>query len=322
VPPPQLQVNVFLASVHHLLLGGVDHGLATHYRSVCERRGLAFRPVDDVALVASFTSFCHELRDELVERLATRATQTNEVGRCALLRPVLALQAAGDGVGLLDVGCSAGLNLLLDAYRCDYGAVEVGPEGGLPVIHCDLVGPVPPLELPPIVARAGLDLAPLDVADETEVAWLLACLWPDDLERFERLEQAAAVALERRAELDLHQGDMVEDLARVAASVDAPHLVILNCWSAAYLVRERRTAFADEVASIAATRPTTWIAFEGPHVLHGLGVLPRDVRPEHTDASMACVTEYAHGVATSTTVAEVHAHGRWLDWRGPLPASR
>lgn len=323
VPRPQLPVNMLLASVHHLLLGGVDHELATHYRSVCARRDLAYRRVDDDALVASFTSFCHEQRDELVERLVARATQTNEVGRCALLRPVLALRGERDGVGLLDLGCSAGLNLLLDAYRCDYGKVAAGPVDGRVQLRCELTGATPPIELPAIEARTGLDLSPVDVAKDDEVAWLLACLWPDDLERFERLEQAVAVAAGRCDELDLHEGDMVDDLARVAATVRAPRLAILNCWSAAYLVPERRRALADVVAAIGATRPTTWITFEGPSVLHDLGVLPREVRPQRTDASMACVTEFPDGGApASRTVAEVHAHGRWLDWRGPSAPAR
>ncbi|HEV3212288.1 MAG TPA: DUF2332 domain-containing protein, partial [Acidimicrobiales bacterium] len=217
VPPPQAPVNVVLASVHHLLLEGADHPLADHYRSVCARRGRTVAAAPDDEVAASFGAFCREHRVAVAELCAVRATQTNEVGRCAALRAAIASLGTSRGdVGLLDAGCSAGLNLLVDAYRYDYGAAQVGPAGALPVLGCELRGAVPPLELPLVVARVGIDLAPVDVTDADAVAWLLACLWPDDLGRFERLGQAIALALARHDELTLRRGDMVEDLADAA----------------------------------------------------------------------------------------------------------
>jgi len=316
VPPPQLAVNVTLASVHHLLLEGVEHPLADHYRSVCARRGRRYRPADDEAVAARFVAFCHEHRDAIAERCAVRATQTNEVGRCAVLRAALAqLDERGD-IALLDAACSAGLNLLVDAYRYDYGTVEVGPPGALPVLHCELLGATPPLGLPRIAARIGLDLSPVDVADDDAVEWLLACLWPDDLERFERLDRAIALAIERRDELTILRGDMVDDLARAADSAaGAARLVVVNSWSAAYLPAARRHELADAVAAIAASRPTTWVSMEYPTVLHDLGVLAHGGSYAHRGASVVCVTTFEDGQASSRVVAETHAHGRWLDWR-------
>ncbi|HEV3328745.1 MAG TPA: DUF2332 domain-containing protein [Acidimicrobiales bacterium] len=314
VPAPQLPVNVFLAAVHHLLLEGADHELATHYRSVCERRGLAFRPTTDLGITASFASFCGEFRGEIAERCAVRATQTNEVGRCAVLRATLASLHPNGAVGLLDAGCSAGLNLLVDAYGCDYDGVLAGPTGAAPVLRCALVGAPPPLELPQVAARVGLDLSPVDVTDHDAVAWLLACLWPDDLERFERLEQAVSLAAARRSELELRRGDMVDDLASAARATDAPHLVIVNSWSASYLEVERRHEFAAAVAAVAATRATSWIAMEFPSVARDLGVLRPDAVLAHR-ASVVCVTDFDRTVAASRVVAEAHPHGRWLHWR-------
>ena len=62
--------------------------------------------------------------DALAALLATRHTQTNEIGRCAVLWPVLCALAQRSGqrrLALLDFGCSAGLNLGVDRYRYDYG---------------------------------------------------------------------------------------------------------------------------------------------------------------------------------------------------------
>ena len=316
VPPPQAPVNVLLASVHHLLLEGVDHPLGDHYRSVCARRGRAFRMAHDDEVAAAFAAFCHEHRDPIAERCAVRATQTNEVGRCAALRAAIASLGKSRGaVGLLDAGCSAGLNLLVDAYRYDYGAVHAGPPGALPAIPCELWGAIPPLELPWITARVGLDLAPIDVADDDAVTWLLACLWPDDLARFERLDQAIALVRERRGELAVRRGDMVEDLAGAATAVTAPRLVVVNSWSASYLPDVRRRAYAEAIASIAATRPTTWVSMEFPTVSHDLGVLEKGAPYVHRGASVVCVTEFDGARASSRVVAETHPHGRWLAWR-------
>jgi len=317
VPPPQLAVNVFLAAVHHLLLLGADHPLAAHYRSVCVRRGLEYRRAGDEEIVGEFTDFCHTYREGIAERCAVRATQTNEVGRCAALRAALAtVRGADGGIALLDAGCSAGLNLFVDAYRYDYGGRLVGPKGATPVLRCELLGAPPPLELPGIAARVGLDLSPIDVADEDAVGWLAACLWPDDVERVVRLEQAIAVALARRDELSVVRGDMVEDLARAAstASEELP-LVVLNSWSAAYLPTPRRAEFAAAIGAVAAARPTTWVSMEFPTPARELGVLEAGAPYAHRGASVVSVTEFDEGRARSRVVAETHPHGRWLDWR-------
>jgi hypothetical protein len=315
VPAPQQPVNVLLAAVHHLLLGGADHELATHYRSVCERRGLTFRPATDLGVAAAFASFCHAFRAGIAERCAVRATQTNEVGRCAALRAALAGLRVDGGVGLLDAGCSAGLNLLVDAYLVDYDGTLAGPRGATPVLRCALAGHVPPLELPRVTARVGLDLSPVDVDDPDAVGWLLACLWPDDLERFERLGQAISLAAARRSQLVLRRGDMVDDLASAADATDAAHLVVVNSWSASYLEVERRRGFADAISAIAASRPTSWVSLEFPEVARDLGVLDHDAPLTHRGASVVCVTKFDRGGAASRVVAETHPHGRWLDWR-------
>ena len=77
---------------------------------------------------AVFADFCHLHRADIERLVATRATQTNEVGRCSALLPGLCLIASQYGwhepLSLLDLGTSAGLNLLFDDYAYTYRSAE------------------------------------------------------------------------------------------------------------------------------------------------------------------------------------------------------
>ena len=121
-----------------------------------------------------------------MDLLRHRRTQTNEVGRCAILLPVLArLQGP---LALVEVGASAGLCLLLDRYRYRYGDRSVGDASAPVLLDCEVSGPVPvPKRVPEVAWRRGIDVARIDVTDDDDVRWLEACVWPDQTERIARL---------------------------------------------------------------------------------------------------------------------------------------
>ncbi len=114
-PTVQRQPVLLFACVRALLLAGrPDEGLARFYPD------LAATP-DDGDPMPAFRAFTATHADELAELLVTRSTQTNEIGRCALLLPAFGLVAAEVGpLTHLDIGASAGLNLLLDRYHYTY----------------------------------------------------------------------------------------------------------------------------------------------------------------------------------------------------------
>src|SRR5262245_34653976 len=60
----------------------------------------------------AFRAFVVDRAADVVGVMKARGTQTNEVGRCAVLLPILA--ALPQPLALLEVGASAGLCLLLD----------------------------------------------------------------------------------------------------------------------------------------------------------------------------------------------------------------
>ena len=105
-----------------------------------------------------FRDLCLDNRTALMEILNTRTVQTNEVGRSALLGPALTWTAPNSPIQLIDVGCSAGLNMLCDRYRLDYGVHgATGPEDSPVHVDCRVAAGSPPVapELPIIAASGG-----------------------------------------------------------------------------------------------------------------------------------------------------------------------
>ena len=80
------------------------------------------------------------------------------------------------------------------------------------VLTCGTRGDVPvPERYPPVAARIGLDRSPIDVTDPDAARWLEACVWPDQPDRFHRLQ--AAIGLAQVDPPTVRAGDAVEDLA-------------------------------------------------------------------------------------------------------------
>ncbi|MEV4414088.1 DUF2332 domain-containing protein [Catellatospora sp. NPDC049609] len=239
VPDPKRQPNLLLGVVR--LLGG---------------------PVDDPA---AFHDFTVANWSAVEAELRTRATQTNEVGRCALLLPVLA--GLPQPLALLEVGAAAGLGLYPDRYTYRYGEHELGSGG--PVLDCALTGTTPPARLPEVVWRAGLDLNPLQVTAPADVAWLEALIWPEHHHRRDRLRAAAAVAAADPP--TLIRGDLADDLLGLAAQAPAGATLVVFHTSVLYQVpAARRAAFLDLVRDL----PGHWISVEAPDVVTHAGLPP------------------------------------------------
>jgi hypothetical protein len=171
--------NLLFAAVHYLLLSGISHPLARFYKSL----GGSFGGHDDP--MTDFRSFCLQHVERIRALIDVRLVQTNEVSRCAGLMPVFAaasIHLRGRPMYLVDIGASAGLNLFLDHYGYEYGdRLEAGDRNSPVQIECALSGPnVPPrpADFPPVIARVGVDLNPLDVRIDEDALWLRALIWP------------------------------------------------------------------------------------------------------------------------------------------------
>jgi len=182
-PPGSALPLRFAAALHRLVLTGQAPELAAHYptaggTAAPER---AWAPAQRVL----------GRETAQVRALTGQPCQTNEVGRTVPLLVGLAevTRRTGGPLHLLEIGASAGLNLLVDRFR--FGEVWGPPES-----PCRLPDPGVPLEPDGvrIVERAGCDPAPLDPGDDEDRLRLSASVWGDQVERFHRLRGALEVA--------------------------------------------------------------------------------------------------------------------------------
>ncbi|GAA0560669.1 DUF2332 domain-containing protein [Paractinoplanes ferrugineus] len=241
-----------------------------------------------------FLDFVRSNWPRIEPEMRTRATQTNEVGRCALLLPVLA--ALPQPLALLEIGASAGLNLYPDRYAYRYGSFDLGES--TVVLDCELTGAPPPTTLPRVGWRAGLDLNPLDITDPDDARWLESLIWPEHHHRRDRLRAAARIAAS--APPALHRGDLAEDLPALAAQAPADATLVVFHTSVLYQVpSDRLSAFSDCVRDL----PGHWISVEGP------ATVAFDGLPDPPDETLFNVL-----ALDGRPLAWAHPHGQGLHW--------
>jgi hypothetical protein len=304
--PVRVPVNLF-AAVHYLVRREPECELARIY---------AGEPGD---AWPAFRRFFDDHADEIGDLLATRTIQTNEVGRSAMLVPAIwtvASSFGGQPVALVEIGPSAGLNLLLDRYFIEYSDGRSAGDPAAEVrLACEVVGAVPPLPDGAglsISSRVGIDLAPVDVRDPDAVAWLEACIWPDVPHRLERFRAAASLAAAEPPEL-LH-GDALDLLPTVIERVPADHLpVVFATWALAYFSRDGRDAVRATLAEIGAGRDLALVTAEFPQVTPWLPE-PRPSTLTGKAATLVGATTWRRGAERVDALAWTHAHGQWLDW--------
>jgi hypothetical protein len=311
-PAPQRLPVLLFAAVHDLLLADPSAELARWYPNLVDDP----RPPQDGRLAPTFRSFVRDHAEEISHRLQTRSTQTNEVGRCGLLLPALGLLADEVGVlGHLDVGASGGLNLLIDRYEYHYTDADgmTTVVGSSPVvIPVTTRGDVPvPHQTPIVSRRCGIDRQPIDVTDPREARWLEACVWPDHVERFERLAAAIELALDDPPEL--LAGDAVTSLARGIEHLGADiHPVVTNSWVLNYLTAEERVSYLSELDRIGAARDLSWVYAEA--AVH-IPELPNSADPDNPELTVLSMVRWRDGRRTVEHLATCHPHGRSMRWR-------
>lgn len=248
----------FLAAVHEAVLAGDCPDLAAQYPST------GGKPDDD--LEAVFLAVTEELGDR-VAPTHLRPVQTNEVGRsAALLAGYLTIAARGLPLRILEVGASAGLNLRFDRYRYEADGRSFGPADSPLVFSNPYEGSIPVLDRHlEVVERRGCDLNPIDPASAAGKLRLRSLVWPDHVERRNRLDAALEVAAGFPVIVD--EADAVQWLAdRLAEPVPGTVTVVAHSIVLQYLPNADRQAMLEviEEAGRRADResPVAWLRME------------------------------------------------------------
>ena len=256
-PPGSALPLRLLAGVFRLVLTGRAPELVPFYPCLGGR--------DDPALawpVLRAVVAAH--REELHAALEV-PPQTNEVGRSVALLAGLFDVVAATGVPrlvLLEVGASAGLNLLVDRFAFCGPGWQFGDPAS-PVRFPDPVsGPVRVADFT-LVDRRGCDLHPVDPLSPDGRLLLTSFVWPFQVDRHERLAAALRLAAEHPVTVDRGSASswLEPALERTAAGV-LP--VVWHSITRLYWPPEEVAAVEAVLAAYAEHRPLARVAMEFP----------------------------------------------------------
>jgi len=305
VPVRKRHPTVILAALHDLALAGSAPALAAAYAAV-----------DSDAAAGAAIDTLLRMSDSVMSIAVRRQTRTYEIGRCAVLYPAIA-EAAGrvgaNAIGLIDVGCSAGLNLHVDRVGVTYSNGQSVGDPSSPVqLSTSIVGrqPIPTRAMPQVVARVGVDLDPIDVTDMDDARWLRACMWPNQPERLASLE--AGLALAATAPPLLLRGDAVELMPDAFARVPADALpVVTTTWALSYFALESRLRFLHRLDEAAAGRAVAWVSAEGVGVAPAIPTCGDRRASGHSIIGLAV---FDRAVLRAEAIGRCWSQGRVLAW--------
>lgn len=232
------------------------------------------------------------------------APQTNDVGRSAVLYAGLMeiTRRTGLPLSLLEIGSSAGLNLMLDRYRYDFGGKMFGAAESALTLTPEWLGPIPEQSTPEIVARRGCDLSPLQIANPEYRRRLEAYVWPDQQERYQRLAAAIEILLAEPPEVDAADAT---DWVRQRIVEERPEktaTVLMHSLTVSYLPEPAKAMLREHMERVgsraSASRPLAWLAFE------------------LDQANQTLLTLKLWPSGEETVLAEAHPHCRYIKWVG------
>ena len=243
--------------------------------------------------------------DEIVAECLIRSLQTNEPLRLAALLP--ALSEIDGPIALLELGAAAGLCLYPDRYSYRFVGEEgqvraaLDPASGESsvVLTSRVTGSLPSVRMPDVVWRAGIDLAPLDVAEERDRRWLRGLVWPGETGREERIEAAATIVAADPPLLVA--GDALAELDALAALAprDAT-LVVTTPGVLVHIPRAHRAAVVERIREM----PARWITIDPPGLLD---VWTPAVDPQTWPGFVVALDGHVRAAADPL--------GRWWEWR-------
>ncbi len=282
--------------MHALVLSARDKKLAAAYPpnpSISDR---------DLGLLLDNALISHE---KFLLNWINSPPQTNEIARSAVLIAAghLLSNRYEMPLRLFELGASAGLNLLWDQVALDVNGEVFGPKNASIRLSPDWKGMPPTRGNPHIIARAGVDLNPLNPANPDDRLRLLAYIWPDQPERLERIRRACDLAM--TTPVSVVQSDAIDWLECQLNQPESGAVTIIYhtiAWQYFPKSTQDRGKSVIEKAGqqASSTAPIAWLSMEADgqksSAALALRLWPGDIQIE---------------------LGRADFHGRWIDWRAP-----
>lgn len=268
------------AALHSYVLAGDPRvaRLRPYYRTVTPE---AAAP-EGKPFIADLRAALDRLGDDLIARARGWVIQTNETARgVAWLLPAALLQV--EAAHLVELGASAGLNLYADQRRFDLHwpgrtiSLGVADAPQFEIACTGAAPPAPTLRAPEVLSRVGADLRVVDLDAPGAETQLAACIWGDQPQRMQRLQEALELRRRFRGApqaarlVRVGLPDEAEDFLRAAVPTQPLAPVILyDTYVTAYFNDVDHRALVRAVEAFA--RPWTlrhrlpwlWVRFEPP----------------------------------------------------------
>lgn len=312
-PPRRRHPTAILAALHDLALAGQTPALATAFSMTTTPS--ASRPGGpEVGQVA--VGVVVGMGDLLVERVTGRKVRDDEGGRHAVLYPAVgevARRVGAGSVGLIDVGRSAGLNLIVDRVGIAYSNGQSLGDGTSAVqVSASVVGDgrLPSAPMPEVVSRVAVGGDLVDVTDVDEARWLRACVPPDQVGQLARL--GAELDFAAADPPELVSGEIVEVLPEaIAMTPDDVLPVVITTWALSSLDLEGRLRFLQRLHEAATRRPVAWVSVEGVAVAPGVPTYGDRRASGH---SIIGLSVFEHSSLCAEAVGRCWLRGEMLSW--------
>jgi hypothetical protein len=318
---PGQPICMLLCVAQYLLFRSPQEKLARYFPSLTATPA----PAEDA--YPSFREFCLDRRAQVTELLASRTVNTNLVEKASSLLPGMQhiSRLAGEPLTLLEICCSAGMNLMFDEYHYDYGPFGQAGRSDSPVqLQCKVIGTGRPSidSIPRIASKVGVDLVKMDPASPLDALWMEAVLFPEWQAERERLRAALTIRVARNVRTVI--GDALQVAPPLFEELPGTLCVLLSyClgqWSEAAKAELdaalRRASRHRDIHRL----DVDMLHNEPPQAIRGrLAKLVAGGIPVNQKCFPSRIehTWYAKGDATARVLAHGDGFGAWLDWRVP-----
>ena len=280
-------------ALHALVLKGASPSLREHYPP---------NPQTSDNDLWDAVAKAFERHDQDILQFIESPPQTNEVARSAALASGFMTIAAQTSLPLaiFEIGASAGLNLHWDSFGYKLGGRHIRATENRPLLQPAWQGPPPPIADAVVIERGGCDRRPIDLGSPSETLRLRAYIWPDQIDRQARLDQAL-----KTAELSPVLVDEADATywarERLAPSRKDVATVLFHSIVWQYILADDQARLETIIlaAGQRATRraPFAWLRME----------------PQSSKAAALHLTLWPDG--RTSHLADVDYHGRWINWR-------